>query len=201
MILVTRFGWHPTKIGTFHAINKFELKGVIWQLVKYEESSLLTAADTPFGWCPRKHLSFGLNAFRSIFQKSLQYQKAAECNSVLLTMFWYLEQMKKSRKSILSISIEQCNSKDITFPQNKINLIYNSVSPRGHFLAQDGPKVDFEKIKAIKHWHKRSYAFISMNSYLSPFLPNWADIILAPPPHPNNLTKKTMWHRSGINIT
>lgn len=164
--------------------SKLDARQGFFQLVLDEESSLLTAFNTPFGRFRYNRLPMGISAAPEIYQRVMQelFGDVKGCEVIfddLLIHGATNDDHDVTLKQVLQIARDN----NVVFNVNKMSLCNSQVEYVGHILSDKGVKVSPDKVSAVVNMPKpKSIAnvqtFLGMVNYTCKFLPHMSSLTL-----------------------
>ena len=174
---------HGAKVFTVLDVSKG-----FWHVEMEDESSFLTAFNTPFGRYRWKRMPFGLCSAPEVFQRrmhelieGLRGVEVVADDFVVVGFGDTHEVATRDHDHNLEEFLQRCAERGIKLNSNKINLRSRAVPFIGHVATDKGLCVDPAKVKAITEMPQPAdvagvQRLLGMVQYLAKFLPHLSDI-------------------------
>lgn len=159
-----------------------DLKDGFWQVRLSDESSYLTAFNTPWGRMRFLRMPFGICSASEVMQKRNMETFGDIHNVHIIGDDMIIAAVdNEEHDAIIRLVMERAQASHVTFNKSKIQYKVNQVKYMGHIQTPDGFKPDIDKVKAIfempRPEDKTSLRrFLGMVKFLSQFIRNESDI-------------------------
>lgn len=163
--------------------TKADMSDGYWHVVLDEESSSMTAFQTPFGRYKWRRLPFGLSASAEIFQKKVLESLEGLPGTVCIADDVVIHgRTQEEHDANLRGFLARCRDKGIKLNKKKLQVGLKKLSFMGHEISTEGVGADPAKVEAItKMEQPRDISalrrFMGMVNYLAKFLPNLSTVM------------------------
>ena len=177
------------KLQNAKIFSVLDLKVGYWHVKLDEESSYLTAFNTPFGRYRWLWIPFGINPAAEIFQRRL-HQTLEDFDGIACIADDIVvigngdteEEARMNHDKCLLALLRRYEEIGIKKNSDKMQLRKKSIKFRGHLVTSEGLKPDPEKVEAIQMMKEPSNVtelrrYLEFIQYLARFLPNLTDQI------------------------
>lgn len=162
--------------------SKLDLSNAFYHLELSPESRDLTTFLSECGMFRFKRLMFGVNCAPEVFQREMTRILEDVKNIIVyiddvLIFARTLEELRKTVAAVLRI----LRKHNLTLNHSKCEFDKTHIKFLGHELDKHGFHVDREKVKSIESFRIPATAselrsFLGLASFISPYIPNFADI-------------------------
>ena len=160
-----------------------DLKDAYWQIKLDDESSYLCTFNTPFGRFRFLKMPFGISSAAEVLQRKT-HQVFGDISGVHIIADDMLiaAENKAEHDQIMRRVLERGIQKNIKFNFSKLKLKRPSVEYNGVIISAQGQRPDPKKVNAIAEMPDPTdkegvRRLIGMVNYLTPFIPNKAEVI------------------------
>ncbi|UYV79808.1 K02A2.6-like [Cordylochernes scorpioides] len=162
--------------------SRLDANSGFWQIKLSEESQTLMTFITPFGRYKFKRLPFGISSAPEHFQKRtsaiIRGVNGVICHMDDILIF---AKRKEDHDETLREVLRRLNNSGITLNKEKCQFSVSNVTFLGHYIDEQGIKVDEKKVKAIAEMKPPAdvhgvQRFMGMVNFLGRFVPNLAEI-------------------------
>ena len=159
-----------------------------WHVELEEESSFLTAFNTPFGRYRWKRMPFGICSAPEVFQRriheliqGLRGVEVVADDFVVVGFGDTLQAAVKDHDRNLEEFLQRCTARGVKLNSNKVCLRKQEVPFIGHVATDKGLRADPGKVQAITEMPRPIdvagvQRLLGMAQYLAKFLPHLSDI-------------------------
>ena len=174
---------HGAKVFTVLDVRKG-----FWHVELEEESSFLTAFNTPFGRYRWKRMPFGICSAPEVFQRriheliqGLRGVEVVADDFVVVGFGDTLQAAVKDHDRNLEEFLQRCTARGVKLNSNKVSLRKQEVPFIGHVATDKGLRADPGKVQAITEMPRPIdvagvQRLLGMAQYLAKFLPHLSDI-------------------------
>uniref|UniRef100_A0A8C7WXQ6 Gypsy retrotransposon integrase-like protein 1 n=1 Tax=Oryzias sinensis TaxID=183150 RepID=A0A8C7WXQ6_9TELE len=169
------------KFANAKVFSKLDAKAGYWSIHLDEDSQLLTTFRTPFGRYCWKRLPFGLSVSQDIFQAKMDQilEGLQGVVSIADDIAVYGKNEEEHDKNLINL-MERAANTGLVFNSEKCNIKQNQISFFGNQYTANGIRPDPAKVRDIQKMptpqnKDELHRFIGMLSYLSPYIPRFAD--------------------------
>ena len=160
--------------------TKLDARSGYWAIELDEESSQLTAFNSPFGRYRFRRLPFGIRLAQDLFQKKMDEVLDGLAGVLNIADDICVHGKDKAEHTTrLRALMTRAEEKGLKFNPNKCAVGLQEVSFFGHVYTAAGVSPDPRKVEAIKGIErpvnaKQLQSFLGLCTYLSPFIPNFS---------------------------
>ena len=165
-----------------------DVSNAFWHVMLDEESSRLTAFETPFGKYKWRRLPFGISVSPEIFQRRLLEclvdLQGIACIADDILVYGCGETLAEAKvdhdRKLIAL-LDRCRERNIRLNLKKLRLHEISVKFMGHELSSKGLTSDVNKVKAITEMppptdKKALQRLLGMATYLSRYVSNFSSL-------------------------